>query len=265
MKKVFLLLVLILVTLTINAQRPRGKATQRSKPRTTQRSTQRRSSNTRQNTGTKASSCPDNKHPHMIDLGLPSGTKWACCNVGASKPEAYGSYYAWGETEEKNEYREDNYHGGSFVDVAIFNSLQRREAKERAENERALKEAEAKKQGKPTPSRKAGNEIVQIDWEMPTRDQIKELLDKCKYEWTTVNGVNGGRFTGPNGRSIFLPAAGFRDDEDLYSAGSYGGYWSSTQDSSDSYSAYVLDFNSGKAGWDSDGRYNGFTVRPVSR
>ena len=48
--------------------------------------------------------CPDNNHPHMIDLGLPSGTKWACCNVGASKPEDQGGYFAWGETEEKSEY-----------------------------------------------------------------------------------------------------------------------------------------------------------------
>lgn len=49
-------------------------------------------------------SCPDSHHPHLIDLGLPSGTKWACCNVGAQKPEDYGGYYAWGETAEKNSY-----------------------------------------------------------------------------------------------------------------------------------------------------------------
>ena len=48
--------------------------------------------------------CPDNNHPHLIDLGLPSSTKWSCCNVGASKPEAYGGYYAWGETQEKSLY-----------------------------------------------------------------------------------------------------------------------------------------------------------------
>lgn len=52
----------------------------------------------------KAQSCPDDNHPHMIDLGLPSGTKWACCNVGATKPEEYGGYYTWGETEEKSVY-----------------------------------------------------------------------------------------------------------------------------------------------------------------
>ncbi len=56
-----------------------------------------------------AQSCPDNNHPHMIDLGLPSGTKWACCNVGATTPEAYGGYYAWGETEEKDYFDQENY------------------------------------------------------------------------------------------------------------------------------------------------------------
>ena len=56
-----------------------------------------------------AQSCPDNKHPHMIDLGLPSGTKWACCNIGAEKPEGYGGYYAWGETQTKSTYNDDTY------------------------------------------------------------------------------------------------------------------------------------------------------------
>ena len=61
-------------------------------------------------------SCPDDNHPHAIDLGLPSGTKWACCNVGASTPEGYGGYYAWGETSEKAVYNEVTYHYASGVD-----------------------------------------------------------------------------------------------------------------------------------------------------
>ena len=111
MKYLLLTLALMLVVFTANAQRPRGKTTQSSRSRTTQRSTQRNSSATRQNSRSSASSCPNNRHPHLIDLGLPSGTKWACCNVGADKPEAYGGYYAWGEAEEKGEYREvlDNF------------------------------------------------------------------------------------------------------------------------------------------------------------
>ena len=83
MKKLLFTLALLLMVFAANAQRSSGKATQSSKPRTTQRSPSNKSSNTQQNANNKAFSCPNNKHPHMIDLGLPSGTKWACCNVGA--------------------------------------------------------------------------------------------------------------------------------------------------------------------------------------
>ncbi|MBQ7684233.1 MAG: hypothetical protein IJT48_07065 [Bacteroidaceae bacterium] len=102
-------------------------------------------------------SCPDANHPHWIDLGLPSGTLWRCCNEGASTPEAYGDYYTFGQ-----------------VSTA------------------------------------------------PTREQIKELVENCTYQWTTVNGVNGGKFTGPNGGSIFLPAAGSRWRGEFYIRGLLG-------------------------------------------
>ncbi|MBR7054425.1 MAG: hypothetical protein IKI26_06660 [Prevotella sp.] len=93
------------------------------------------------------------------------------------------------------------------------------------------------------------------------------MLDNCTYEWTTVNGVNGGKYTSmSNGGSIFLPAAGRRYDSGLYNAGSYGYYWSSTQDPSYAGYAYYLYFDSGYTYWDySDYRYDGPSVRPVSR
>ncbi len=263
MKKLLTLIVLLSVTFTVDAQRPRGKTTQRSKPRTTQRSPQRSASNSRQSTSNRLYSCPDSKHPHLIDLGLPSGTKWACCNVGADKPEAYGGYYAWGEAEEKESYTEGNYHGGTFLDVALVNSKQRRDAQLREENTWKYEAWKAKQEGKPEPVRKT-NDIVQVSWKMPTYDQIKELVDNCKFQWTTINGVNGGKFTGPNGRSIFLPAAGYRYDCAL-DAGSYGGYWSSTRDPSRSNYAYGLGFYSGGAAWSTCYRIYGRTVRPVSR
>ena len=194
--------------------------------------------------------CPDDHHPHMIDLGLPSGTKWACCNVGADKPEAYGGYYAWGETEEKSTYNWSTYihcdgsestcHdlgsniAGTQYDVAHY--------------------------------RWGGS------WVMPSYDQNKELIENCTYEWTTLNGVNGGKFTSKkNGGTIFLPAAGYRWKDGLIYAGSNGYYWSSTQRPSNSYYAYnpyyaySLGFYSGKADWYSYSRYSGHTVRPVSR
>ena len=187
--------------------------------------------------------CPDDHHPHLIDLGLPSGTKWACCNVGATTPDAYGGYYAWGETEEKDYYYWDTYihcDGSSSTCHDLGSDI-------------------------------AGTQydVAHVkwggSWVMPSKEQQDELRNNCTYTWTTVNGVNGGRFTGPNGGSIFLPAAGYRWSDYLYYAGSYGFYWSSAQSPSDSYYAYELRFNSGNAVWYYDYRYSGQSVRPVSR
>ena len=156
-----------------------------------------------------------------IDLDLPSGTKWASCNVGATKPEEYGGYYAWGETEEKDI-------SGTKYDVAHV--------------------------------KWGGN------WCMPTKDDIKELLDNCTYEWTTLNGVNGRKFTSNiNGNSIFLPAAGYRWYGALRIAGEDGYYWLSTQYPDGSSYAYSLYFESYGAYWSDGDRYCGQSVRPVVR
>ena len=95
----------------------------------------------------------------------------------------------------------------------------------------------------------------------PTLDQIKELLDNCSYQWTTQNGVKGGKFTGPNGGSIFLPAAGYRGDGELSYVGTGGYYWSSTPDGESI--AYDLGFYSGDAYWSSNFSFNELSVRPV--
>ena len=103
---------------------------------------------------------------------------------------------------------------------------------------------------------------------MPSNDQIQELLDNCTSEWVTFNGANGRKFMSKNNEgTIFLPAAGDRCYVGLFSAGSNGDYWSSTQGPSDSYGAYGLGFDSDNAYW-GNGYYNlrnGLTVRPVSR
>lgn len=180
-----------------------------------------------------ASSCPDNNHPHAIDLGLPSGTKWACCNVGASAPEENGGYYAWGETETKSDYSESNYMlgyvgsdiAGTQYDVAHV---------------------------------KWGN-----GWRMPTKAQQEELKMECESEWTTENGVSGHRFTASNGASVFLPAAGRYDGASLFGTGSNGNYWSGALGEDNPSSAYSLDFYSGGVGVNGYYRNFGFTVRPV--
>ena len=200
--------------------------------------------------------CPDDNHPHMIDLGLPSGTKWACCNVGASIPEGYGGYYAWGETEEKAWNNWDNYDHCTLTHnpwKLIINDL--------------------------------GEDIAgtQYDvahvkwgesWVMPNNNQIKELIDNCKFEWTKLNGVKGCRFTGLNSCRIFMPAAGYHGQSseeggiNVVSEGGIGVYWSSTQNyilsnSGGFNTAYNLRFDSNTAHSNSNARINGITVRPV--
>ena len=190
-------------------------------------------------------SCPDDHHPHMIDLGLPSGTKWACCNVGASAPEQYGDYYAWGETSPKSVYNWDTYQYGYYNYDGDYSHL----VNIGSDIAGTGFDAATANWGAP--------------WRMPSKTQIQELVNSCTSTWTTQNGVNGREFVGPNGGTIFLPAAGGRWDSDLYGAGSAGYYWSSTLDESSPYNAYYLYFNSGSASWGYDDRYGGLSVRPV--
>ncbi len=169
-----------------------------------------------------------------VDLGL--SVKWATCNVGASKPEDYGNYYAWGETSTKSSYTESNsktygkrmndIRGNSQYDAARANW--------------------------------GGT------WRLPTKAELEELTNKCTWKWTTQNGVKGYKVTGPNGNSIFLPAAGYRYGSSLCRAGEYGDYWSSSPDGGDGNGAYGLRFGSGtqRVGW--NGRSLGRSVRPVS-
>lgn len=185
-------------------------------------------------------SCPDDNHPHAIDLGLPSGTLWACCNVGADKPESYGGYYAWGETEEKTTYNLSEYlyyQNGSYLNLG---------------------------------SEIAGSsyDVAHVmwggSWMMASKAQQDELRENCTYEWTTVNGVKGGKFTSKkNGGTIFLPAAGLRNHDKLYDIGSDGFYWSSTQSTSYTKHAHGLTFRLGEIYWDSYIRESGHTVRPA--
>ena len=185
-------------------------------------------------------SCPDSHHPHLIDLGLPSGTKWACCNVGAGKPEDYGGYFAWGETSEKSSYTSDNYLDGKGTSYDIGKDIAGTQY-----------DAATANWGSP--------------WVMPSMEQMEELKNNCTSEWTAENGVNGRRFTGPNGASIFLPAAGYRWNDPLYDAGSHGCYWSSSLYESLTDYAWGLYFRSRYVSTYYDDRYGGESVRPVRK
>ncbi|MBO4316020.1 MAG: hypothetical protein J5867_08690 [Prevotella sp.] len=178
-----------------------------------------------------------------IDLGLPSGIKWASCNVGATKPEEYGGYYAWGETEEKEVYDWSTYihcDGSSSTCHDLGSNISGTQ----------YDVAHVKWGG---------------NWRMPTYDEIGELIDNCTTEWTTLNGVYGRKFTSNiNGNSIFVPAAGYRGGSSLYYAGFHGYYWSGTQSASTSHYAYYLSVGSGYVGRNNNDRYSGRTVRPVT-
>ena len=185
-------------------------------------------------------SCPDNNHPHLIDLGLPSGTKWACCNINASFPYEYGGYYAWGETEEKDVYTLDTY---SFYDNNMNKYV-------RMSNISGTQYDVA--------HMKWGHY-----WQMPSGSHISELKNNCSSVYGSLNDVNGLYITGPNGGSIFLPAAGCYW-ESLQNVGVEGYYWASGLfgDNKNQY-AYYLTFRVAGFGLYHDYRQCGFPVRPI--
>jgi len=177
-----------------------------------------------------------------VDLGL--SVKWATCNVGASSPEGYGDYFAWGETTTKSSYSSSN----STTYGLSTSTLKSRGIIGSDGNLTAAYDAATANWGN--------------KWRMPTLDEIKELVNICNSEWSTQNGVKGRKVTGPNGNSIFLPAAGYRGT-DLFNAGSFGYYWSATPYSG-SYSAYGLYSSWGSCDWFYVDSELGYLVRPVS-
>lgn len=187
----------------------------------------------------------DKPHPQAIDLGLPSGTKWASCNVGATRPEEYGGYYAWGETEEKDVYTWQTYIHCDGDKVSCHDI------------------------GSDISGSKYDVAYVKWGgiWRMPTLGQINELLDNCSSEWTSLNGIKGRKFTSKrNGNSIFLPATFDHAYDDFYDTRYYGNYWLSTQHSSVfEYANFLYFFSGGADSFGSSTRYYGYTVRPVTK
>ena len=192
---------------------------------------------------------PPDDH-EWVDLGLPSGTLWATCNVGATIPEEYGDYFAWGETESKEVYNWSTYKwcNGSSTTLTKYCT---KSSYGTVDNKTEL-----------DPEDDAAYVNWGENWRMPTLVQQKELFDKCTWTWTTQNGVNGYLVTGPK-NTLFLPAAGGRDGSSLSGAGSWGNVWSRTLNSSTPDDAGGMYFDSGGVGRSSSRRYDGFTVRAV--
>lgn len=175
--------------------------------------------------------CPDDAHPHLIDLGL--SVKWACCNVGANKPEDYGDRFTWGTTVDSG--NEDYYDGTESI--------------------QGDKEHDA----------------ATVNWGgywvTPTKDQLVELKENCDWEWTMVNGINGykvkSKKEGYTDAYVFLPAASFRRGSEVNFLGMFGCYWSSTPVEDSTVNAYFLDLYVSYQTVKDRGRGDGVSVRPV--
>lgn len=187
--------------------------------------------------------CPDNNHPHAIDLGLPSGTLWACSNVGAKQPEECGNYYAWGDTNEAVEREIHNV----FDDYIHCDGS--------ANTCHDLGAIICGTQYDVAHVKWGGN------WRMPTQEEYQELREKCSLIWEDSEEREGLQIIGPNNNSIFLPAGG----EDFYAIGQYGRYWTGTQHEEYKYGAYQFEFFRpyGGSASDWDLRGTGHNIRPV--
>ena len=194
----------------------------------------------------------------FVDLGLSSGTLWATQNVGAENPEDYGDYFAWGETEpNKENYSWSTtawvYYEGSSLRLSKYNTdSQYGEIDNKTELD---------------PEDDAAYVNWGPEWRMPTNVQVNELLTQCTWTWTEVNGVKGRMVTGPNGNSIFLPAAGQRSGANLSSTGTNGNYWSRdlfvSNNTVKPNSAFKLYFSQSLKQRTSATRNYGYPVRPV--
>ena len=198
----------------------------------------------------------ENGH-EWVDLGL--SVKWATCNVGATKPEEYGDYYAWGETETKTTYNWSTYKwcenqkistSGYPLDFTKYNTSS---SYGTVDNKTTLElEDDAARANR-------GDA-----WRMPTDAEWTELRENCTRTWTTKNGVNGYEVKSKtNGNSIFLPAAGYRSNDDLLFAGNYGFYWSSSLFTGFPDNAWHVSFSSDYVNRDYFYRGGGLSVRPV--
>ena len=194
-----------------------------------------------------------------VDLGL--SVKWAACNVGATTPEEYGNYYAWGETTAKEMYNWDTYKWATATYDAVgtkwtletLNKYNTDDSYGTIDNKTVLDLADDAAR-----ANRGGA------WRMPTYEEWQELINNCTWTWTTLNDINGYEVKGSNGNTIFLPAAGYRNLGDVDNAGSRGYYWSSSLGTSNSYEAWNAFFNSdNNIGGIDNNRYYGLSVRAV--
>jgi hypothetical protein len=194
-----------------------------------------------------------------VDLGLPSGTIWATRNVGASAPEDYGDYFAWGETEPKSVYLLDTYKW--YQNPYVANGYEHSGYTKYCTNSSYGLDGFVDNKIELDASDDAACAHYP-GGRMPSLEQIQELCDNCTWQWTLRNGVDGELITGPNGNTMFLPAAGSRFNESFCEAGWLARYWSRALHSINPGGAYRF----GSGDWSDDWygiRYDGYPVRAV--
>jgi formylglycine-generating enzyme required for sulfatase activity len=195
---------------------------------------------------------PEFEEHEYVDLGLPSGTLWATYNVGATAPEEYGDYFAWGETEPKDVFDRSTY---EWCDEPYWLT---KYCTDSASGHVIDNKTEL------DPEDDAAYINWGPSWRMPSKEQFQELCDNCIWQWTQRNGVNGHLVTGPNGNNLFFPAAGYRSGSSLCQESLYGCHWSLSLNVELQGSAHMLhDFENGKYMVDYQPRHRGLTVRAV--
>ncbi|MBR5238515.1 MAG: hypothetical protein IKV26_07425 [Paludibacteraceae bacterium] len=189
-----------------------------------------------------------------VDLGLPSGLLWATCNVGANKPEEYGDYFAWGEVKPKKDYSWKTYKYGKAKDQLTKYCTSSSYGKNGFSDNKGTLDSE--------------DDVATVNWgdkwRMPTKEELEELFNYCTVTYITLNGVNGYKVLGHNGNSIFLPTAGYMDNNTLTANNFdyFGYYWSSSLYKYP-YEAFVLLLCESDVSVYTNIRYYGLPVRPV--
>ncbi len=179
----------------------------------------------------------------MVDLGL--SVKWASCNLGATKSEQSGKYYAWGELEIKEDYNAKNSTTYSYSLSEL----------------RSMKIIDAK--NNLLPSKDAATSVLGNGWRLPTKEEADELVKECQWDWVLKNGAKGYKVTGPNGKFIFLPVEGYFFGSQLYDVEDSGNYWTSTGYDNGNFS-YALIFSKRGQNVSSSGRSGGRSIRAVA-
>ncbi len=191
-----------------------------------------------------------------VDLGLPSGLYWASCNIGATTPEGYGDYFAWGETETKDYYAWSTYKytNDGYGKMTKYCNDASHGDNGFTDNKTVLEQEDD------AAAANWGNA-----WRMPTDAEWAELLEQCTWEWIKYSQDTFGYVvtSKTNGNSIFLPAAGYLADDSRYNAGMRGNYWSSSLDETTASYAQYIDFNSSKQERTQYGRFYGRSIRAV--